>query len=150
MTFIRFSCALACALLAGPVLAKPIAFQNGTTLMFEYGAGTMQEAQAFYAPRYWFSLGAGYLRLDEEHDRFARDIAYVRGNLLLHRWNLEGAQANVFAWAGAGGARASEDAERRVSENAGGQFDFETLRIYASLKSDWQHSSAFAHRIDTL
>lgn len=33
--------------------AKPIAFAKGKTLMLEYGAGTMNEVQLFYAPRYW-------------------------------------------------------------------------------------------------
>jgi hypothetical protein len=36
------------------------------------------------------------------------------------------------------------------AENAGAQADYETRRIYASLKTDWQGSSAFSHRIDTL
>jgi hypothetical protein len=31
------------------VFAKPIAFSQGTTVMAEYGAGTMKEAQVFYA-----------------------------------------------------------------------------------------------------
>ena len=34
--------------------AKPIAFAHGTTVMAEYGAGTMIEAQVFYAPKYFF------------------------------------------------------------------------------------------------
>jgi hypothetical protein len=134
---------------ANTAVAKPIAFQDGRTLMFEYGAGTMVEAQAFYAPRYWYSVGAGYLHLEQEDQLFTRDIAYARLNYLVHRWNLSGAQANVFAWGGLGGARAT-GADTRIAENAGGQADIETLRFYGSLKTDWQHSSAFSHRIDTL
>ncbi len=53
-------------LLASPAQAKPIAFANGTTIMTEYGAGTMEEVQAFYAPYYWLSLGGGFLRLDSD------------------------------------------------------------------------------------
>ncbi|HZP13182.1 MAG TPA: hypothetical protein VFB36_12260 [Nevskiaceae bacterium] len=136
-------------LVATSALAKPIAFQDGRTLMFEYGAGTMIEAQAFYAPRYWYSVGAGYLHLEDEDHRFSRDISYARMNYLVHRWNLSSAQANVFAWGGLGGARAT-DSDLRIAENAGGQADFETLWFYSSLKTDWQHSSAFSHRIDTL
>jgi len=134
---------------AGATCAKPIAFQDGRTLMLEYGAGTMQEAQAFYAPRYWYSVGAGYVHLEEEDHLFTRDITYARLNYLVHRWNLSSAQANVFAWGGLGGARAT-GSDTRIAENAGGQADFETLRFYGSLKTDWQHSSAFSHRIDTL
>ena len=47
--------ALICASAAAG--AKPIAFANGTTIMAEYGAGTMLEGQAFYAPTYWLSTG---------------------------------------------------------------------------------------------
>jgi hypothetical protein len=38
----------------------------------------------------------------------------------------------------------------RFAWTAGGQLDYETRRIYASLKSDYYDSSAFSHRIDTL
>jgi hypothetical protein len=148
--FSRRAPLLLALLFSFPVFAKPIAFQDGRTLMLEYGAGTMQEAQAFYAPRYWYSVGAGYLRLDEEHHRFSRDCAYLRVNLLAHRWNLSSAQANVFVWGGFGGARGSDFSGTRAAENGGIQFDYETLRFYSSLKTDWQHASTFTHRIDTL
>lgn len=69
-----------------PAAAKPIAFGDGYTVMYEYGAGTMQEAQAFYAPRYWYSAGVGYLRLAADDGSFSRDISYARVNGLLRRW----------------------------------------------------------------
>lgn len=59
----------ACVLLSGLPLyaaAKPIAFAKGTTVMAEHGAGTMNEAQVFYAPKYWYSLGGGWLELQSE------------------------------------------------------------------------------------
>jgi hypothetical protein len=37
-----------------------------------------------------------------------------------------------------------------LAENAGAQADYETRRVYASLKSDLHRSNAFSHRIDTL
>jgi hypothetical protein len=138
------------ALVSAPALAKPIAFQDGVTLMYEYGAGTMQEAQAFYAPRYWYSLGAGHLRIDEEDSRFSRDITYGRANLLVKRWNLPDAQANVFAWGGVGSARGSDFDGRQTASHAGLQADAESLRFYGSLKTDWHHAQAFTHHIDTL
>src|SRR5688500_11460238 len=84
--------------------AKPIAFANGTTLMAEYGAGTMVEAQVFYAPRYFYSAGLGYLKLDSDIDIRERNITYARLNYLMKRWNLEAAQANVFSWGSIGHA----------------------------------------------
>jgi hypothetical protein len=151
MNLVRF--ALAGLTLAGacsPVQAKPIAFSHGTTVMAEYGAGTMLEAQVFYAPKYFLSLGGGYLELESDIDHRRREIAYARANYLVKRWNQENAQANVFVWGGAGEAYVSELNRHEFAWNAGAQFDYETRRVYASLKTDLHRSSAFSHRIDTL
>ena len=56
--------ALALLLLSPMVAAKPIAFAKGKTVMAEYGAGTMNEFQAFYAPTYWSSVGVGWTELE--------------------------------------------------------------------------------------
>lgn len=130
--------------------AKPIAFAHGTTLMAERGAGTMEELQLFYAPRYFLSAGLGHLALDSDIDGRSRDITYGRVNYLAKRWNEEAAQANVFLWGGLGRARVTEIDRDVTAWNAGAQFDYETRRVYASLKSDFHSSSAFSHRIDTL
>ena len=94
--------ALACASIV--VEAKPIAFANGTTVMAEYGAGTMMEGQAFYAPSHWLSVGGGYVRFDSDINDLNREIAYVRVNYLAKRWNMPSAQANIFLWGGLGSA----------------------------------------------
>ena len=149
----RWSIGLAGALaLAGPmsVMAKPIAFADGYTVMAEYGAGTMKEAQLFYAPRYDFSVGGGHVELDSDQTAKSRRINYARLNYLVHRWNLDDAQANVFAWGGLGSATGNTFSGTLLAENAGAQADYETRRVYASLKTDLQRSSAFSHRIDTL
>ena len=149
----RVNClAVAATLLlnAASVNAKPIAFAHGTTVMAEYGAGTMKEAQVFYAPKYFLSLGAGYLELDSDIDQRRREITYARVNYLAKRWNREAAQANVFVWGGLGQAYVSEINDHEFTGNAGAQFDYETRRVYASLKTDWYEASDFSHRIDTL
>jgi len=146
-------CSLAGLVLAGAgtvAEAKPIAFSHGTTVMAEYGAGTMKETQAFYAPKYFFSLGGGYLELESDIDHRRREITYARGNYLVKRWNMEAAQANVFVWGGAGQAYVSESNTHSFSWNAGAQVDYETRRIYSSLKTDLHRSDEFSHRIDTL
>ena len=141
--------ALACAFCAN-ASAKPIAYQGGTAVMGEYGAGTMVEAQVFYAPSHRWSAGLGYLRLEGETEDFSRDITYLRANVLLKRWNLPRAQANVFAWGGVGGARGSDFVDQQTAWNSGGQIDYETLRFYSSLRTDWHYArQAFSHRIDT-
>ncbi len=138
------------ALCTFPTQAKPIAFAKGTTVMAEYGAGTMREAQVFYAPRYFLSAGLGYLALDSDIDDRSRDIAYARLNYLMKRWNLENAQANIFGWGSLGSARTGDNDASSFAWNAGIQFDYETRGVYASLKSDYYSSSDFSHRIDTV
>ena len=148
-----FRSALASLVLAGAgtmAHAKPIAFSHGTTVMAEYGAGTMSETQVFYAPKYFYSLGLGYLELESDIDGRRREITYARANYLLKRWNLEDAQANVFVWGGAGQAYVSESNDHTLAWNAGGQIDYETRRVYSSLKTDLHYSGEFTNRIDTL
>jgi hypothetical protein len=132
------------------VEAKPIAYSQGTTVMAEYGAGTMEELQIFYAPRYSYSIGGGHLALESDIDGRSSDITYARLNYLAKRWNREDSQANVFVWGGLGSARVDGNAGDHFAWNAGVQCDYETRRVYASLKSDLHESSAFSHRIDTL
>ena len=138
--------------LAGPmsVIPKPIAFADGYTVMAEYGAGTMKEVQLFYAPRYDFSVGGGHVELDSDETAKSRRINYARLNYLVHRWNLDDAQANLFAWGGLGSATGNTFSGTLLAENAGAQADYETRRVYASFKTDLQRSAAFSHRIDTL
>jgi hypothetical protein len=130
--------------------AKPIAFADGTTVMLEYGAGTMLEAQAFYAPRYDLSLGGGYVEFRSDESSTREKVAYARLNYLVHRWNLDAAQANIFVWGGAGGATGNTFSGTELAGNLGAQADYETRRVYASFKTDLQHCSAFSTRVDTL
>ena len=146
----RRAAVLLCACAVSTAQAKPIAFADGTTAMAEYGAGTMVEAQAFYAPSYRFSAGGGYLRLDSDLARRSREIEYVRANVLAKRWNLDAAQANVFVWGSLGRGRGDGFDGSRLARNAGFQLDYETRRVYAAAKSDLWESPAFSHRIDTV
>jgi hypothetical protein len=148
---VRFSLGLFAFVAAiAPVMAKPIAYADGTTVMAEYGAGTMEELQIFYAPRFDYSIGGGHVDFTSDVDGHTEHINYARLNWLAHRWNLDNAQANVFVWGGAGSATGSKFEGTRVAGNAGLQVDYETRRVYASLKSDLQRSSEFSVRIDTL
>src|SRR5688572_15957923 len=148
----RVACAIAtlCACIGTSTHAKPIAFANGTTFMGEYGADTMIEAQAFYAPTFRYSVGGGYLTLQDDTGNLTRDIAYARLNYLPKRWNLEQAQANVFVWGSAGRAYVSDVRDHEFAWNVGGQLDYETRRLYASLRTDLHEATSYSHRIDTV
>ena len=150
--FLRFARLAACAIAvaAGPAAAKPIAFANSNTVMVERGAGTMAELQFFHAPRYWYSLGGGSVAYAASDGSFDRRVDYLRGNLLVLRWNMPAAQANVFAWGGFGSARGDGVADGSFAWNGGFQLDYETRRVYASLRADQQEGDGFSHRVDTL
>jgi hypothetical protein len=135
---------------AAPAVAKPIAFADGTTVMAEYGAGTMREIQIFYAPRFDYSVGGGHVDFASDEDGKTEHITYARLNWLAHRWNLDSAQANIFVWGGLGSASGNSFYGSSFTGNAGAQADYETRRIYASLKTDLQKSSEFSNRVDTL
>ena len=138
------------SLFTGAAHAKPIAFADGTTVMAEYGAGTMTEVQAFYAPTFRYSIGGGHLSLDSDLNDATREITYLRLNYLPKRWNMENAQANVFVWGSAGRAHIGETGDDEFAWNVGGQIDYETRRLYASLRTDLHEASDYSHRIDTL
>jgi hypothetical protein len=138
------------AAVAAPAIAKPIAFTDGTTVMAEYGAGTMQEVQIFYAPRFDYSVGGGHVDFTSDVDGQTEHITYARLNWLAHRWNLDAAQANVFVWGGAGSATGNTFIGTRVAGHAGLQADYETRRVFASIKTDLQRSSEFSDRVGTL
>ncbi len=142
--------ALALCAASASAAAKPISFARGSTVMAEYGGGNMAEVQAFYAPKYWWSAGGGWLELKDESGDLRRDIVTVRANLLAKRWNMPGAQANVFVWGGLGRATGSDFSGSTLARNAGLQLDYETRRVYSALRLDLQESDHYSHRIDTL
>jgi hypothetical protein len=149
--FWRIACASALAMCGvATAQAKPIAFADGTTVMAEYGAGTMNEVQGFYAPSYRYSVGGGHLSLQSDLNDNTRDITYARINYLPKRWNFESAQANTFVWSSVGRAHLGESGDNQFAWNVGGQFDYETRRIYASLRTDLHEAKSYSHRIDTL
>ena len=151
---IRSALAVLAAVAPFATSAKPIAFQDGWTVMAEYGTDTMREAQVFYAPRYWWSAGGSYTKIMDAQGRFEREMPGAQANYLVKRWNMPAAQANVFAWGGLASARGFDaDGERFsgvATTRVGAQADYETRRVYSSFKTDWFHSSRFSHRVDTL
>ena len=149
---IRTCMALACIACA-QAEAKPIAFQDGWTVMAEYGTNTMRQAQVFYAPKFWWSGGFSFTKLIADDGRFERDIPSVQANFLVKRWNLPDAQGNVFAWGGLGSAHGFDSRGSFggvATPQAGVQADYETRSVYASAKQEWFRSSRFSNGVSTV
>jgi len=141
------ACALASLVFALPAAAKPIAFARGTTLMAEYGGGSMFETQAFYAPKYFYSAGVSALRFDA--DESWRTQTQARVNYLAKRWNAPKSQANVFVYAGLGSAHNSVG-QSGFASSFGVQADYETRWLYTSARSDLNVGLGQRIRVDTV
>ncbi|HLA71511.1 MAG TPA: hypothetical protein VK624_08375 [Steroidobacteraceae bacterium] len=168
---------LAAFLVSHHAAARPIGYAHSTTVMADYTDGKMAEAQIFYAPTSFMSLGVGHMDIEGGGAHPEHNVSYFRVNFLAKRWNMEAAQANVFFWGGVDSAHMTQivsftelpgdsghnhgapappretSYERTIGANgwnAGGQIDFETRRIYSSFKTDSHYSSAFTHRVDML
>jgi hypothetical protein len=162
----RFKLApLMCALAVGAsittaVEAKPISFADGWTFMHERDSD-MIETDLYYAPKYWFSLGPSTVIARSDDKLTRREAAIFHTNFLLKRWNMEGAQANVFTTVGLGrvktkafspGAAAGVFDKKERGENtqhATVQGDYETRQFYSSFKFDAHRASSFLDRTDT-
>lgn len=149
------------ALTAIPAAAKPIAFADAWTFMHERDSD-MIGTDLYYAPTYWFSLGpsTAIARSDDKLTR--RESAIFHTNFLLRRWNLEGAQGNVFATVGLGRVKTKtfspstsaagvfDKRERdETTQHVTLQGDYETRQFYSSFKFDAHRASSFLDRTDT-
>ena len=142
-----FVCAALSVVLALPAAAKPIAFARGSTLMAEYGGGSMIETQAFYAPKYFYSVGVSALRF--EAGESWRTQTQLRVSYLAKRWNAPKSQANVFVYAGIGSAHSSAR-QSGFASSVGVQADYETRWIYGSVRSDLNAGLGERIRVDTV
>jgi hypothetical protein len=116
----------------------------------------------YYAPKHWFSFGPtiSITRSDDKLTR--RESEVMHANFLLKRWNLPGAQGNLFASYGLGQVKtirfsphptqrdgfASRD-NRETVHHAVVQGDYETRQFYSSFKLDAHRTSTFLDRTDT-
>lgn len=166
------ACVLVAMLVLAPAFGRPILYPHSTTVMLEYCDDVMKEVQLLYSPSSRWSIGAGHLELEDTGPNHEHEVNFARLNLLLKRWNLESAQANVFVWGGVGrssvtitpspvtdpdehnhGAPVEPGKPQAFEEtawNSGAQVDYETRRIYLAASSDAHYSSTFLHRTDRL
>jgi hypothetical protein len=166
LTFSAATATLAAiVMVATPLHAKPIAFADATTFMHERD-GNMLQTELFYAPKHWWSIGLARSQMQSDDNLRQMETSYLQVNFLVKRWNLPGAQGNLFASAGYGYAHSVKEEVAGIahpghllsqraeySENANRlsvQGDYETRQIYTSFKVDTHRTPQFYERIDTL
>jgi hypothetical protein len=86
--------ALTCwALFIQTAQAHPVAFEGATAVQF-FSDVRMREVQLYHSITSRHSLGTRYIRLGSGEEK--RDLALGGANWLLHRWNRDSSQANVY------------------------------------------------------
>ncbi|MCE2990500.1 MAG: hypothetical protein LW838_10175 [Nitrosomonadaceae bacterium] len=145
--------------------AKPISFADGTTFMHER-EGNMIQTELFYAPKVWWSIGMADTTMRSDDKLRETRYQHLQANWLLKRWNLPGAQGNLFASFGYGFADTVKQGVPMVihpghtvgqtatySESARRYTfmgDYETRQFYSSFKMDTHQTSRFLDRTDTV
>jgi|FLYM01.1.fsa_nt_gi hypothetical protein len=99
-------------------LAHPVSSEDGVELMSETSS-YFREMSLVYSPKSWMSVGVVSEEFAQERDYTSLHLGW-----LVQRWNLEGAQGNIYLFGGPG-----DDFAR-----LGAQVDFETRKIYSALK----------------
>jgi len=89
--------AAAALLLASPGGARPIVYAHSTTVMADYSADVMREAQISYAPKYYWSFGLGHVEFEGHGAGSQQEITFGRLNFLAKRWNFS--TAFIASWA---------------------------------------------------
>jgi hypothetical protein len=145
--------------------AKPISFADGTTFMHER-EGNMIQTEIYYAPKVWWSFGMADTTMRSDDKLRETRYQHLQANWLLKRWNLPGAQGNLFASFGYGFADTVKQGVPMVihpghtvgqtatySETARRYTfmgDYETRQFYSSFKMDAHQTSRFLDRTDTV
>jgi len=131
LTFISlFGASLLCV---GGVIARPISYSGGTTIMQNNDA-VKNSIHVHYSPSYKYSLGY-------KGEYFRKEQIALNGiqlNNLLKRWNLPASQGNLYLKTSVGNA--SKSAENELYGFAGIATDFETRRYFISYENRYYKS----------
>ena len=119
--------------LIASVSAHPVTFEGGTAL-FSIHRPRFTHIEANHTVHRNVALAVNYRRM--ELDSSTLSVPQLQLNLLVKRWNLKGAQANIYAMLG-GGADVSQWSNFELADtllgSASSQFDYETQTIYTAL-----------------
>lgn len=122
-----------CLLSSMSASAHPTSFEGAKGIM-GYHSAFLTHNQLNYSWKYWLATGVHHIRRPDLKNSHA---SFATANFLLHRWNGEGLQANIYAVVGGGQSELS--GETRASGIAQVQFDIEDRDYYFLAK----HVEAF-------
>ena len=115
------------------VAAHPVTFEGGTAL-YSVHRPRFTHIEVNHTIHRNVALAVNYRRM--ELDSSTLNVPQLQLNLLLKRWNLKGAQANIYAMVG-GGADVSQlsnvDFGESLLGSASSQLDYETPSFYTAV-----------------
>jgi hypothetical protein len=115
--------ALAALAFACPTAARPVSWPGGTTLLPEFNPDEAS-LHLHYTPNRHWSVGPRALRMRAEN----HTLAGVQATWLARRWNMPGAQANIYL-SGMAGADWTDGGETRPGGAVQVQGDWENRRL---------------------
>jgi hypothetical protein len=124
----RIFCIFAVACWSHLAMAHPVAFKGSTGIM-GYHSSEMTEMEINHSLKHWFAPAVQTIRYRSGTSR--PDLVVGKLNFLLHRWNGENYQANIYLHGGAG----KSITERRGIYHGGITADIEDRKFY--LFGEW-------------
>jgi hypothetical protein len=144
-TALAFSLTLA----SGAATAAPMGFKDSFMTMLD-ASPDWREASFNYAFTARDAVGAAGLRLRSFDERLTRDAALLTYTLLVQRWNLPDAQANIWFLGAAGSVKGKEFTSASPLLAPALQFDYETTRLYGSVNARLFRAKDINHDTATL
>ena len=111
--------------------AHPVIYQGGWVLSTD-NMESFSGNQVMYSFSHRWSAGANYWRLGTEEDE--REVALLKLNHLLYRYNGENSQGNIYLHGGYGLADGNSAFNRTDAYLGGVEADWETRQIYTAAK----------------
>ena len=131
--------------LMGEALSHPTSFEGSKGVM-GYHMPSMSHIQVNYSWRYWWATGAHHIR--QPNSIKNREATLASLNFLVHRWNTEHLQANLYAVVGAG--QSNFTGEDESVQYGLTQFDIEDRDYYFLAKHSQMGGDSITHLRQTI
>ncbi len=129
-----------CTLLPAFSEAHPVIYKGGWMIHSRISSDRI-DGHVAYSLTHRFALGVRYARIEQQNQ--TASSVWPQLGFLLKRWNMDAAQANIYFFGGMGvqDFRGSQ----ALIGSLGAQADYETRRIYTSIRGETLLSTLDAH-----